>query len=227
MRRTLTTSVAALLLLSATVGTAAADHDPTEPLEQHCPGATDDDSAVFVPVPEGYEIVLSNDDTEDGGTLGLEEADRNTTVLDAGTLVCIKGGPSATGIIVADGTSNLRQLLGHYVTVGTGNVPDVSYYMTYRPVEVEQGQWCSPGFWRNSPIQAAATAEHADLSFLPYGVTYKMVLDSPQTYGGELFNQVGDALSAAHPDVDFTGDRVEDSCPLSSDNALYGPPKRR
>jgi hypothetical protein len=41
------------------------------------------------------------------------------------------------------------------------------------------------------------------------------VLQSPQWYGGEAFNNVGDLLSAAHPGVNFVnGERVENSCPL-------------
>lgn len=40
------------------------------------------------------------------------------------------------------------------------------------------------------------------------------VLQAPQWYDGDAFNAVGDLLSAAHPDVNFTGERVEDSCPL-------------
>jgi len=42
-----------------------------------------------------------------------------------------------------------------------------------------------------------------------------MVLQSPQYYGGDAFNAVGDLLSAAHPDVNFNGERIEDSCPLN------------
>lgn len=51
--------------------------------------------------------------------------------------------------------------------------------------------------------------------------TLAQVLASPQTYGGGAFNNVGDLLSAAHPGVDFEigDDRVEDSCPLSADEA--------
>jgi hypothetical protein len=45
--------------------------------------------------------------------------------------------------------------------------------------------------------------------------TLLQVLQSPQYYGGDAFNAVGDLLSDAHPDVNFLGERVEDSCPLN------------
>jgi hypothetical protein len=45
--------------------------------------------------------------------------------------------------------------------------------------------------------------------------TLLQVLQSPQYYGGDAFNAVGDLLSEAHPDVDFDGMRVEDSCPMN------------
>jgi hypothetical protein len=54
---------------------------------------------------------------------------------------------------------------------------------------------------------------------LPGDPTLQEVLDNPQIYGGGAFNNVGDLLSAAHPDVDFQGDRIEDSCPLDADEA--------
>ncbi len=104
----------------------------------------------------------------------------------------------------------------------------------------EEPEWCSPGFWRNSPIaagEAAAAGGYAlselysahfdaltgmnqrtlDRLGLPTDPTLQQVLDYPQAYGGPAFNNVGDKLSGAHPDVNFTGERVEDSCPLSAD----------
>lgn len=41
------------------------------------------------------------------------------------------------------------------------------------------------------------------------------VVQNPQWYGGGATNNVGDLLSGAHPDVNYTGERVEDSCPLN------------
>jgi len=101
-------------------------------------------------------------------------------------------------------------------------------------------EWCSPGFWRNSPIAAGAAAVAGGFSLddlyldffdelygvnerqrvrlgLPESPTLMQVLEFPQVYGGEAFNNVGDLLSEAHPDVDFDGERVEDSCPLPAD----------
>lgn len=95
------------------------------------------------------------------------------------------------------------------------------------------GNWCSPGFWKNNPGAVAETgvnmAQFYNALFDPDvngtkkgGVanpTLQQVLDNPQIYGGEAFNNVGDLLSAAHPDVNFTGERVEDSCPLDADES--------
>ena len=93
------------------------------------------------------------------------------------------------------------------------------------------GNWCSPGFWKNNPLAVAETGVDMSQSYNALfdpdvngtnkgGVanpTLQQVLTSPQIYGGEAANNVADLLSAAHPDVDFTGERVEDSCPLSAD----------
>lgn len=49
--------------------------------------------------------------------------------------------------------------------------------------------------------------------------TLQQVLDDPQFYGGEAANNVGALLSDAHPDVNFTGDRTEDTCPLDADES--------
>jgi hypothetical protein len=96
--------------------------------------------------------------------------------------------------------------------------------------ETEPGVWCSPGFWRNNPIAAAAAAAAGGFSLDdPYADFYDaidgdptlwQVLMSPQTYGGGPFNDVGDLLSLSHPDVNFTGERVGDSCPLSADASI-------
>jgi hypothetical protein len=213
MRRAITTLAAMLLALSMMVVPGVAE---TEPITQHCPGAVDETSPNYVAVPDGYEIVLDNDTTE-----AYSQEDRNETVLAAGTLVCIKGGPVASGIVVADGTSSLQKLLADYAGVNpnSGQPYDVSYYMTYRRIPNDPGQWCSPGFWRNSPIQAAAAA--ALVTEWPEGASlanYVDILNDPQQYASSgLYEAVADALSAAHAGVNFLGERVEDSCPLSAD----------
>jgi hypothetical protein len=97
----------------------------------------------------------------------------------------------------------------------------------------ETGQWCSPGYWRQAHHLGswAATGISPDERYSTYfgnislskkaqregatsDPTLWEVLQSPQWYGGEAFNNVGDLLSGAHPDVAFDGERVEDSCPL-------------
>jgi hypothetical protein len=97
------------------------------------------------------------------------------------------------------------------------------------------GQWCSPGYWRQEHHLDSweATGYSPDDKFYdelgyyptltkkgsddgaPTDPTLWEVLQNPQWYGGDAFNDVGDLLSEAHPDVDFLDVRVEDSCPLS------------
>lgn len=115
---------------------------------------------------------------------------------------------------------------GYDIVLGC-KVPEV-------PEEREDPEWCSPGYWRqphhlDSWEPTGYTAE--DTYFEAFGTypsvsrlgerrdaptdpTLLEVLQHPQWYGGEAFNAVGDLLSAAHPDVSFDGERVEDSCPL-------------
>ena len=100
---------------------------------------------------------------------------------------------------------------------------------------VEETQWCSPGYWRQShhldsweatgispsedyldhfpSITLSRQGQRQNASTDP---TLWEVLQSPQWYGGDAFNDVGDLLSHHHPDVNFSfGDmRIEDSCPL-------------
>jgi hypothetical protein len=96
-------------------------------------------------------------------------------------------------------------------------------------------EWCSPGYWKNHPLAWAPlallpvpitqqTAYDGPTKFDPkkracYGASFTPtlmeVISTPQCYGGEAANAVADILSAAHPDVDFYGTRVEGSCPLN------------
>lgn len=103
--------------------------------------------------------------------------------------------------------------------------------------EPPTNEWCSPGFWRQpqheafwdatgyattdlyqdavgSPVIVENPRQARGLSFDATNPTLLQVLQYPQVYGGEQFNAVGDLLSTAHPDVDFEGERTEDSCPL-------------
>ena len=98
-----------------------------------------------------------------------------------------------------------------------------------------EGQWCSPGYWRQPQhLDSWVTTGYSpdDLFFDVFDYnppvsklgktngattnpTLWQVLQSPQYYGAAAFNAIGDLLSDAHPDVDFLGIRVEDSCPLN------------
>jgi hypothetical protein len=90
--------------------------------------------------------------------------------------------------------------------------------------------WCSPGYWRNHLAAWTSTGISGSALYTSYfeastlskkaGVsnpTLSQVVQSPQTYGGAAFNNVGDLLSDNHPGVNWSpGDeRTEDSCPLS------------
>jgi hypothetical protein len=99
----------------------------------------------------------------------------------------------------------------------------------------EVSEWCSPGYWRQEQHLDSWEATgikpednfQSKLGYYPQlsnqglkagattNPTLWQVLQSPQYYGGNTFNAIGDLLSKAHPDVNFTGERAEDSCPLN------------
>jgi len=100
------------------------------------------------------------------------------------------------------------------------------------PVPPPESSWCSPGYWRQPQHldSWSATGISPDAAYISCfdvtslsrkasnrNPTLLQVLQAPQTYGGAAFNNVGDLLSAAHPDVAWMpgDDRTEDSCPLS------------
>jgi hypothetical protein len=95
--------------------------------------------------------------------------------------------------------------------------------------EDEDGEWCSPGFWRNnarkwnaSQWPVATDTPYSDILGAPTVAgtpTLLQVLQSPQTYGGAAFNAVGDYLSVMKSlNVQYDDDdkviRVN-NCPLS------------
>jgi hypothetical protein len=117
---------------------------------------------------------------------------------------------------------------------GSGKYAEVSHINFCYNEPVQEPQWCSPGYWRQEHHLGswAATGISPDASYSTYFGAVSLskkalteganpeptlweVLQSPQWYGGEAFNNVGDLLSDAHPDVNFNGERVEDSCPLN------------
>jgi hypothetical protein len=144
--------------------------------------------------------------------------------------VCVKAGSGGALIIDVDPPS-ATHLIDHPTVNSVSHF--VAYYMEDPNIE-EIGEWCSPGFWRNNPIAVSETgvdmddlySDHFDALMVSArnisrgavaDPTLQQVLESPQWYGGEAFNNVGDLLSEAHPDVEYEGERVEDSCPLAAD----------
>jgi hypothetical protein len=147
---------------------------------------------------------------------------------------CVKGGLNTT-------TVNIDPAMECVTVTEPVEGKDVSHFSLnfVRDEEEEKGEWCSPGYWRNhleeASIAAAACGpprtldnKYSDVFGAqpprsPSGVrdnaptdpTLLQVLQNPQWYGGAAFNNVGDLLSLCHPDVNFTGERVEDSCPLN------------
>ena len=90
-----------------------------------------------------------------------------------------------------------------------------------------EGQWCSPGYWRQPhhldswvATGISPSALYNSFGFKPAllgNPTLLQVLQQPQTYnrgGTGSFNNVGDLLSDKHPGVNFLGERVE-NCPLN------------
>ncbi|PKO08138.1 MAG: hypothetical protein CVU40_16935 [Chloroflexi bacterium HGW-Chloroflexi-2] len=119
----------------------------------------------------------------------------------------------------------------------SGNPAEVSHVtFCWNPDPKEdEGEWCSPGYWRQpqhldswavtgySPTDSFSSIFGYEPTLSKLGVTNGAtanptlweVLQAPQFYGGDAFNAVGDLLSRAHPDVNFQGTRVPDSCPLN------------
>jgi len=114
------TGVMALLAAGLPIGLASAA------AADHCPGG----NASTAPPVDGSVYESSFKDEQGAAT--------NDTVLPAGTHFCIKSGgqaDQATGILVADGTTTLRQYLFRAGIIdGSGTQGrNVSYYMVYVP----------------------------------------------------------------------------------------------
>jgi hypothetical protein len=149
-----------------------------------------------------------------------------------GLAVIVKGGPGAN-VYFYDASYTWDSGLASPLNPGD-QTPTLSN-ITFCWNEIVLGEWCSPGYWRQPHHLDSweATGYSPDDSFFDalgyYPTVSKLgvkagattnptlwqVLQSPQYYGGDAFNAVGDLLSAAHPDVNFLGIRVEDSCPLN------------
>jgi len=149
--------------------------------------------------------------------------------------VIVKGGDDANIYDYGVGTGVLADTGLGAPPNASGGIADLSNitfcsneYLTPPP----DGEWCSPGYWRqpqhlDSWVATGIAPTEKYLSYFdastlgrkaPAGAdpTLLEVLEAPEIYGGEAFNNVGDLLSDAHPDVDwsFGDERTEDSCPL-------------
>jgi hypothetical protein len=179
------------------------------------------DRVDYPEVPGGFGVNVT-----DGTYVSWEYAMHN------GLAVIVKGGNDANVYVYGAGT-NSDSGLAAPVNPSDGSAELSNLTFCWNEPDYE-GQWCSPGYWRQAHHldSWAATSISPDELYADYfgalelskkaladgasaNPTLWQVLQSPQWYGGEAFNNVGDLLSAAHPDVDFLGVRVEDSCPLN------------
>jgi hypothetical protein len=141
-----------------------------------------------------------------------------SVLLDSGWKVdlCVKGG---TTVVFAYGLES-GQNSGEKVLGGSKEPADISHF-SYRLIPpTVMGEWCSPGFWKNNYGAWEATDYTPSSVDSVTGATFGTILANPKTYAktGD-FERIADILSTAHPDVNFLGERVADSCPLSADEA--------
>jgi hypothetical protein len=116
------------------------------------------------------------------------------------------------------------------VETPSGNLAGVSNFAyVVRQVELPNGgEWCSPGFWSQNPLNAAAAADSeidlgAPRSDWPrlgrnapkQNPSINEVLAAPSLYGGGAFNYAGDLLSEAAGLV-WTDTATAD-CPFAAD----------
>jgi hypothetical protein len=155
----------------------------------------------------------------------------------SGLAAIVKGGDDANVYVYDASITSDSRLASPLVGGGPNPKPAGLSNLTFcwNPAPVEEAQWCSPGYWRQPhhvDSWAATGISPDDLFYAKLGYyptvskqgqragaptdpTLLQVLQAPQWYGGDAFNAVGDLLSDAHPDVNFTGERVEGSCPLN------------
>jgi uncharacterized repeat protein (TIGR01451 family) len=198
--------------------------------------APNSDDALITVLCGGLEIIKTTDGQ--GPVAGVEfnvtgpgdfdetctTPDCSFTDLEPGEYTISEGTPPAgTTFDSCSPASPVTVVAGETLTVTCNNI-------------TVEAQWCSPGYWRNHPDAADEAAAAGGFSMddtyssifgsapplKPQGVradaptdpTLREVLDNPQWYGGDAFNIVADLLSELHPDVSFTGERVE-NCPLN------------
>lgn len=135
-------------------------------------------------------------------------------------LYCVKAGTVAEFINVAPPQASVT------ITAPSGKA--VSHYsLRFVPATTEDGEWCSPGFWRANAQFHGANQWPVSTGTLYNSVisdpsvagdpTLLDVLLAPNTYGGAAFNAVGTYLSLEKGlDVQFdeNGDPIH-NCPLS------------
>jgi hypothetical protein len=154
--------------------------------------------------------------------------------MHSGLAVIVKGS-AAANVYVYETQTKSDSGLAAPVNASTGSAGLSNLTFCWNPETEDEGQWCSPGYWRQEHHLGSWEATGyapTDLFFDALGYypelsnqgrrnnattnpTLWQVLQSPQWYGGDAFNAVGDLLSESHPDVNFLGVRVENSCPLN------------
>jgi hypothetical protein len=146
-----------------------------------------------------------------------------TTSIRVDAAVIVKGGPAANVFYFEGFKGTVSYLVSpDNSSDGPAGLSNITFCWTPVPDPAPES-WCSPGYWR----QAHHIGSWAATGYAPtdsyndiFGTSLKGnpslwdVLQAPKTYGGPTFNTVGDLLSGAHPEVNFLGNRVENSCPL-------------
>ncbi|HMO39754.1 MAG TPA: hypothetical protein PKC76_11885 [Saprospiraceae bacterium] len=195
--------------------------------------------------PDGYEFTSGRIDggAQCSGTTGpitWETDPTCTTVSWTSTVpvtmvVIVKGGPAANVYEYVCATSGTGLVSPNTPSGNPAELSNITFCWNVCEDDDDDCQWCSPGYWRQPQHldSWAATGYSPDDKFqaalgyyptrsrqgvrqnAPTDPTLLQVLQYPQWYGGDAFNAVGDLLSGAHPDVNFCGDRVENSCPLN------------
>jgi hypothetical protein len=246
-------AMAVALLFAGSTGVMAASVTPTE-IPQVSGGAADECSVVGTydcsfKIDEWqnqnndgtYTAVCTNPDPpNDDWSTDITISNSNNLVFDWSSSPSSIGAvlvKSATVITVFQYDPQVFSDTGLY-TLNNQEISHVTFCYNFEE-QVANGQWCSPGYWRNHPEEAdvAAASCHFDLDVATYsdefggvnpprspkGVkdgapedpTLRELLNHPEWYGGEAYNTVGDLLSRCHEGVNFTGERVPDSCPLN------------
>lgn len=171
-----------------------------------------------------------------GGTVGPFEwsTDGTCTYVDwewiaediapCGFAIILKGSDAAEVYYYDDETSGSNLAPPVNSSGNPAQLSNITFCWNVCEVE-DECEWCSSGYWRQEHHldSWAATGIDPDASYNYYfnpdltgNPTLWEVLQSPQTYGGQAFNNVGDLLSSNHPDVDYCeGERPEDTCPLN------------